>query len=77
MHTKVSLPHSHFGMAVGSLLSTLGNSSSFVSQILNSTVLVTPTTIVKSVNLCVDLTTLLSHEIDRDDRKFDVVRELC
>ena len=43
IHTKVSLLHSCFGMAIGNLVSRVGN---FVSQILNSTMLVIPMTVV-------------------------------
>ena len=50
VHTNVSLLCSHFGTAIGSLVSRLSNSLSFtVSQILNSMMLV----MVKLVDCCV------------------------
>ena len=58
----------HDNNIIASLVPRLGNGLSFVSQILNSTMLVTPMIVVyimKLVDCCVDLTTPLSYNTIR------------
>ena len=75
VHTNVSLLRSRFGTAIGSLVSRLGNSSSFVSQILNSTMLVTPKVVVHCEigRSLYRLTTPLNHDTIKSSI---IIREL-